>query len=163
MSKFLPRTLLLKKNNNNYDKQAVWDPMSLSKGLQRQNFKFVVPYQCPPPPLQRDCKDDFKPWPSCIDWFAAPPSPILHSYWLAARPIARSRFLPPEGEGGDCYYITQSRMAEVLKDPCISHIDASHVEWPRTESSLLFCIFFYIVKIIEKSLFYEQEIGFIRK
>jgi hypothetical protein len=25
-----------------------------------------------------------------------------------------------------------------LKDPCISHVDASHAEWPRTESSLLF-------------------------
>jgi hypothetical protein len=33
--------------------------------------------------------------------------------------------------------------------------------WPRIESSLLFCIFFYIVKIIEKSIFYEPEIGFI--
>jgi hypothetical protein len=28
---------------------------------------------------------------------------------------------------------------------------------------LAFCIFFYIVKIIEKSLFYEPEIGFIGK
>jgi hypothetical protein len=28
---------------------------------------------------------------------------------------------------------------------------------------LLFCIFFYIVKIIEKNLFYEPEIGFIGK
>jgi hypothetical protein len=28
---------------------------------------------------------------------------------------------------------------------------------------LLFCNFFYIVKIIEKSLFYEPEIGFIGK
>jgi hypothetical protein len=70
----------------------------------------------------------------------------------------QSRFCPPEGEGGDWYYITTSRMAEGLKDPCISHIDASHGEWPRIESSLLFCIFFYIVKIIEKSLFYEPEI-----
>jgi hypothetical protein len=52
-------------------------------------------------------------------------------------------------------------MAEGSKDPCISHVDASHGEWPRIESSLLFCIFFYIVKIIEKSLFYEPEIGFI--
>jgi hypothetical protein len=54
-------------------------------------------------------------------------------------------------------------MAEGSKDPCISHVDASHGEWPRIESSLLFCIFFYIVKIIEKSLFYEPEIGFIGK
>ncbi len=57
----------------------------------------------------------------------------------------------------------QDRMAEGSKDPRISHIDASHGEWPRIESSLLFCIFFYVVKIIEKSLFYEQEIGFIGK
>ena len=54
-------------------------------------------------------------------------------------------------------------MAEGSKDPCISHVDASHGEWPRIESSLLFCIFFYIVKIIEKSLFSEGEIGFTRK
>ncbi len=55
-------------------------------------------------------------------------------------------------------------MAEGSKDPCISHVDASHGEWPRIESSLLFCNFFYIVKIIEKSLFSEGEIGFtIRK
>ncbi len=54
-------------------------------------------------------------------------------------------------------------MAEGSKDPCISHFDASHGEWSRIESSLLFCIFFYIVKIIEKSLFSEGEIGFTRK
>ena len=75
----------------------------------------------------------------------------------------RSRVCPLEGEGGAWYNITICRMAEGTQDPCISHIDASNVEWPRTESSLLFCIFFYIVKIIEKSLFYEQEIGFTRK
>ena len=75
----------------------------------------------------------------------------------------RSRVCPLEGEGGAWYNITTCRMAEGWKNPCISHIDASHGEWPRTESSLLFCIFFYIVKIIEKSLFYEQEIGFTRK
>jgi hypothetical protein len=77
--------------------------------------------------------------------------------------MARSRFLPLEGEGEDRYNISTYRMAEGSKDPCISHVDASHGEWPRIESSLLFCIFFYIVKIIEKSLFYEPEIGFIGK
>ena len=54
-------------------------------------------------------------------------------------------------------------MAEGSKDPCISHIDASHGEWQRIESSLLFCNYFYIVKIIEKNLFSEGEIGFTRK
>jgi hypothetical protein len=54
-------------------------------------------------------------------------------------------------------------MAKGTKDPCISPVDASHAEWPRIESSLLFCNFFYIVKIIEKSLFSEGEIGFTRK
>ncbi len=53
-------------------------------------------------------------------------------------------------------------MAEGSKYPCISHVDASHGEWPRIESSLLLCNF-YIVKIIEKSLFSEGEIGFTRK
>ncbi len=54
-------------------------------------------------------------------------------------------------------------VAEGSKGPCISHVDASHGEWPRIESSLLLCIFFCIVKIIEKSLFSEGEIGFIGK
>ena len=116
-----------------------------------------------PPSLQRDGKDTFIPSPFYIDWFAAPPSPpILPSYWPAQRPTTSHIFGRRE-RGGDWYYITTSRMAEGSKDPCISHIDASHGEWPRIESSLLFCIFFYIVKIIEKSLFYEPEIGFIGK
>ena len=102
-----------------------------------------------------------KTWPR--DGPTSPSPPILPSYWLVQRPTTQSRFWPPEGEGGDWYYITTCMMAEGSKDPCISHIDASHGEWPRTESSLLFCIFFYIVKIIEKSLFYEPEIGFIWK
>ena len=91
------------------------------------------------------------------------PPPILSSYWLAHWPIRQSRFWPPRGEGGDRYNTTTCRMAEDSKGPCISHVDASHGEWPRIESSLLFCNFFYIVKIIEKSLFSEGEIGFTRK
>ncbi len=55
------------------------------------------------------------------------------------------------------------RGAEGSKDPCISHVDASHAEWPRIESSLLFCNFFILSKEIEKSLFSEGEIGFTRK
>ena len=135
---------------------------------------------CHPPPPQRDGKGDFNPWPFCIYWVAALPHPscvpigwcsgtlppsCLPIGWRSGklRLNMRSRVCPLEGEGGAWYNITTCRMAEGWKNPCISHIDASRGEWPRTESSLLFCIFFYIVKIIEKSLFYEQEIGFIRK
>jgi hypothetical protein len=75
----------------------------------------------------------------------------------------QSSFWPPGGEGGDRYNITTCRMAEDSKVHCISHVDASHGEWRGIESSLLFCIFFYIVKIIKKSLFSEGEIGFIGK
>ncbi len=75
----------------------------------------------------------------------------------------QSRFWPPQGEGGDQFNITTCRMAEGSKGPCISHVDAPHGEWPRIESSLLLCIFFYVVKIIEKSSFSEGEIGFIGK
>jgi hypothetical protein len=89
---------------------------------------------CPPTP-QRDGKDTFIPSPFYIDRFAAPPPPILPSYWLAQRPNKQSRFWPPEGEGGDRYYITTCRMAEGSKDPCMSHIGESHEEWPRIESS----------------------------
>ena len=92
---------------------------------------------------------------------SSPPHPAFLLAGAAAH--YESRFWPPEGEGGDRYNISTCRMAEGSKDPCISHVDASHGEWQRIESSLLFCIFFYIVKIIEKSLFYELEIGFIGK
>ena len=51
------------------------------------------------------------------------------------------------------------RMQKILVFVMLS----SHAERPRTELSLLFCNFFYNVKIIEKSLFYEPEIGFIDK
>ncbi len=67
------------------------------------------------------------------------------------------------GEGGDRCKTTTSGMAKDTKDPCICHVDTSHAERPRTESPLLFLNFFYNVKIIEKSLFYEAEIGFIDK
>ena len=141
----------------------------------------VVHLVLPPKPLQRDGKDKITPSPSYIDWFAALPLPscapigwpggtlapsCLPIGWRSGklRLNMRSRFCPLEGGGGGAWYnITTCRMAEGWKDPCISHIDASHGEWPRIESSLLFCIFFYIVKIIEKSLFYEQEIGFTGK
>jgi hypothetical protein len=113
-----------------------------------------------PPPLQRDGKDLLIPLHAPI--YRSPPPSILSSYWLAHWPITQSRFWPPRGEGGDRYKITTCRMAEGSKYPCISHVDASHGEWPRKESSLLFCNFFYTVKIIEKSLFSEGEIGFTR-
>ena len=135
---------------------------------------------CPPPALPRDGKGDFDPWPFCIYWVAALPHPscvpigwrsgtlppsCLPIGWRSGklRLNMRSRVCPLEGEGGAWYNITTCRMAEGSKDPCISHVDASHGEWPRIESSLLFCNFFYIVKIIEKSLFSEGEIGFTRK
>ena len=91
------------------------------------------------------------------------PPPILRSYWLAQRqttPVLPSYWLAQRqttaqyavtclsvgGRGGAWYNITTCRMAEGSKDPCISHIDASHGEWPRIESSLLFCIFFILSK-----------------
>ncbi len=79
----------------------------------------------------------------------------------AGRPITGSRFWLARGEGGDRCKTTTCGMAKDTKDPCICHVDTSHAERPRTESSLLFWNFFYNVKIIEKILFYEPEIGFI--
>ena len=67
------------------------------------------------------------------------------------------------GGGRDRCKLTICGMAEDTKDPCICHVATSHVGRPRTEMSLLFCNFFYNVKIIEKSLFSEGEIGFTRK
>jgi hypothetical protein len=92
-----------------------------------------------------------------------PPSAAHRGGRGGVGPITRSHFWPAQREGGDLYNTTTCRMAKDTKDPCISHVDASHAELPRTESSLLFCIFFYIVKIMKKSLFYEPEFGFIGK
>jgi hypothetical protein len=92
-----------------------------------------------------------------------PPRPMAGGGGGRVGPITWSRFWPARGDGGDRYNTTTCGMAKDTKDPCISHVDASHAEWPRIESSLLFCNFFVVVKIIEKSLFYEPEIGFIGK
>jgi hypothetical protein len=73
-----------------------------------------------------------------------------HPAFLLAQQLTTAHyavtFLTARGRRGDWYYITTSRMAEGSKDPCISHIDASHGEWPSIESSLLFCIFFILSK-----------------
>ncbi len=116
-----------------------------------------------PPTPERDGKDTLIPWPFYIDRFTAPPPPLscLSIGWRTG-PSRSHVFGRRRERGGDRYNITTCRTAEGSEGPFISH-DASHGEWPRRESSLLFCIFFYIVKIIEKSLFYEPEIGFIGK
>ncbi len=111
--------------------------------LMKMRLLYIL-YCPPPPPLQRDGKDLLIPLPSCI-LYRSPP-PILPSYWLVHWPITQSRFWPQRGEGGDRYNTTTCRMAEDSKGPCISHVDASHGEWPRIESSLLFCIFFILSK-----------------
>jgi hypothetical protein len=90
---------------------------------------------------------------TCADLPVSPP-PVHRGGGGGGGPITRSR---------DRYNTTTCGMAKDTKDPCICHVHASHAEWPRTESSLLFCNFFYIVKIIEKSFFYEPELGFIGK
>ncbi len=91
------------------------------------------------------------------------PPPPAHLGGEGGGPIMRSSFWLARGEGGDQCNTTTCGMAKDTKDPCICHVDTSHAEQPRTESSLLFCNFFKIVKIMEKSLFYEAEIGFIDK
>jgi hypothetical protein len=95
--------------------------------------------------------------------FTGRPPPPAHLGGGGGGPITRSHFWLARGEGGDRCNTTTCEMAKDTKDPCICRVDTSHAEWPRTESSLLFCNFFYNVKIIEKSLFYEPEIGFIDK
>jgi hypothetical protein len=50
-------------------------------------------------------------------------------------------------------------MAEGSKDPYISHVDASHAEWPRIESSLLFCNFFILSKSLRKAYFLRVKLG----
>ena len=94
--------------------------------------------------------------------FTGPPNPRPIAGGGGGGPITRSCFWPARGEGGDRYNTTTCGMAKDTKDPCISHVDASHAEWPRIESSLLFVTFFYVVKIVENSLSYKL-IGFIGK
>jgi hypothetical protein len=50
-------------------------------------------------------------------------------------------------------------MAEGSKDPCISQVDASHGEWPRIESSLLFVTFFILSKSLRKAYFLRVKLG----
>ena len=50
-------------------------------------------------------------------------------------------------------------MAEDSKGPCISHVDASHGEWPRIESSLLFCNFFILSKSLRKAYILRVKLG----
>ncbi len=63
------------------------------------------------------------------------------------------------GEGGDRYNTTTCGMAESSKDPCSSHVDASHAEWPRIESSLLFVTFFILSKSLRKAYFLRVKLG----
>jgi hypothetical protein len=50
-------------------------------------------------------------------------------------------------------------MAEGSKDPCISLVDASHGEWPRIESFLLFVTFFILSKSLRKAYFLRVKLG----
>ncbi len=100
--------------------------------------------------------------PACANLPVLPPPPA-HLGGGGGGPITRSRLWLALGEGGDRCNTTTFGMAKDAKDPCICHVDTSHAERPRTDSSLLFCNLFCNVKIIEKSLFYEPEIGFIDK
>jgi hypothetical protein len=50
-------------------------------------------------------------------------------------------------------------MAEGSKYPCISHVDASHGEWPRIESSCFFVTFFILSKSLRKAYFISQKLG----
>jgi hypothetical protein len=50
-------------------------------------------------------------------------------------------------------------MAEGSEDPCISHVDASHGEWPGIESSLLFYNFFILSKSWRKAYFLRVKLG----
>jgi hypothetical protein len=68
-------------------------------------------------------------------------------------------FWQVRGEGGDRYNTTTCGMAKGTKDPCISHVDASHAEWPRIESSLLFCNFFILSKSLRKAYFLRVKLG----
>ncbi len=77
---------------------------------------------------------------------SSPPTPA-HLGGGGGGPITRSRFWLARGEGGDRCNTTTCGMAKDAKD-CICHVDTSHAEQPRTESSMLFSNFFYNVKII---------------
>ncbi len=68
-------------------------------------------------------------------------------------------FLAGAGRGGDWWNTTTCGMAKDTKDPCICHVDTSHAERPRTESSLLFCNFFYIVQSSRKAYFMSHKLG----
>ena len=115
---------------------------------------------CPPTPA--DGKDLLIPSPFYMCPFTGPPSP--------PRPIAGWGWGGPSL--GHVFCQRRERGETGITTP--------HAGWRRAQKilvlvtlmphngqgqnhPLLFCNFFYIVKIIEKSLFYEPEIGFIGK
>jgi hypothetical protein len=85
--------------------------------------------------------------PACTDLpVLPPPPPPAHLWGGGGGPITRSCFWLARGEGGDRCNTTTYGMAKDAKDPCICHVDTSHAERPRTESSLLFVTFFIMSK-----------------
>jgi len=99
------------------------------------------------------------PLPFYMCRFTCPPPPSVPVRGGGGGPITQSHFWPPMGEGGDQYNITTCRMAEGSKGTCISHVDALHGEWPRIESSLLFCNFFILSKSYRKAYFLRVKLG----
>jgi hypothetical protein len=78
-----------------------------------------------PPPLPLEGKDLLIPSPFYMCRFTIPPPP-RPNVGGGGGPITRSLFWLARGEGGDRYNTTTCGMAKDTKDPCISHIDASH-------------------------------------
>ena len=101
---------------------------------------------CPPTPATW-VQGSFVPFAILhVPIYRSSPPPPAHPGGGGGGPITRSRFWMARGEGGDRYNTTTCGMAKDTKDPFISHVDASHAEWPRTESSLVFCNFFILSK-----------------
>ncbi len=122
--------------------------------------RVYILYCPPPPPLQHDGNDLLIPWPlymCCFTGTPPPPPSCLPIGWRTDP--SRSHVFGRRRERGKTSITPlHAGWQRAQKDPCISHVDASHGEWPRIESSLLFCNFFLLSKSLRKSYF-----GFTRK
>ncbi len=89
--------------------------------------------------------------------YRSPPPSCLPIGWRTGP--SRSHVFGCRGERGETGITPpHAGWQRAQKIPCISHVDASHGEWSRIESSLLFCNFF-MSKSLRKAYFLRVKLG----
>jgi hypothetical protein len=117
-----------------------------------------------PPPLPRDGKDLLIPSPFYMCPFTGPPLPSAAHRGGWGLGQSRGHVFCWRGERGETGITPPHAGLRRAQKILVLVTLMPHMQNGQGQNHpLLFCNFFYIVKIIEKSLFYEPEIGFIGK